>query len=78
MSVDKPTMLFIGKGFAHGFLTKSEYSTMHYLTSTVHNEVLDRGVLWSSIDFIWPVKKPILSKRDMKHPLISDLKCEFS
>ena len=26
LSVDKPTMLFIGKGFAHGFLTKSEYS----------------------------------------------------
>ena len=72
------TIVFISKGYAHGFLSKTQISTMHYFTSTVHQPLLDRGVLWSSIDFKWPIKKPIISDRDMKHPLIKDIKCEFS
>ena len=38
-----------------------------------YNKELDRGVLWSSISFDWPVNKPILSERDLHHPLIGDL-----
>ena len=65
--------IYIGKGFAHGFLSFSENTTMIYCTSTMHNPSLDKGVLWSSIDFDWPVLNPILSERDKNHPLINSL-----
>lgn len=67
------TALLIGKGYAHGFLTLSDDSWMLYTTSTVHCPSLDRGVLWSSIAFEWPVVHPLLSDRDGRHPLIQEL-----
>ena len=68
------TALLIGKGYAHGFLSLAEDSWMMYATTTVHNPELDRGVLWSSIDFDWPTASPILSERDSQHPSIQTLR----
>lgn len=62
------TALLIGKGYAHGFLTLAADSWMLYFTSTVHCPSLDRGILWSSIAFDWPVSDPTLSDRDAGHP----------
>lgn len=62
------TVLLIGKGYAHGFLTLAADSWMLYLTSTVHCPSLDRGILWSSIAFDWPIDEPTLSHRDASHP----------
>lgn len=62
--------LLIGKGYAHGFLSLEYYSSMLYYTTTVHNPELDRGVLWSSIDFDWPIQQPLISERDASHPKI--------
>lgn len=66
--------LLIGKGYAHGFLSIEEDSWMMYATNTVHNPSLDRGVLWSSINFEWPVNAPIISDRDKRHPAIGEHK----
>jgi dTDP-4-dehydrorhamnose 3,5-epimerase len=63
-------VLLIGKGYAHGFLSLDDDSWLLYITSTVHNPSLDKGVLWSSINFNWPISKPILSSRDLRHPPI--------
>jgi len=62
--------LLIGKGFAHGFLALEDESWMLYHTSTEHHPELDRGVLWSSINFDWPIQQPVLSQRDEQHPSI--------
>lgn len=70
LNEDSSKMLFIGIGYAHGFLSLHHDSWMLYYTSTVHNPSLDRGVLWSSIDLEWPVDSPILSDRDRSHPSI--------
>lgn len=75
---EKPEVIMIGKGYAHGFLSLSKNSIMSYLTSTVYAPKFDCGILWSSIDFEWPLTKPILSERDKLHPLIGKHKCEFS
>ena len=64
------TALLIGKGYAHGFFTLDDDSWMLYFTTTVHCPHLDRGVLWSSIAFDWPICEPTLSDRDAGHPLI--------
>lgn len=70
LSESEPTALLIGKGYAHGFLALEDESWMLYSTSTVHQPALDRGVLWSSIDFDWPLQHPLLSQRDQQHPSI--------
>jgi dTDP-4-dehydrorhamnose 3,5-epimerase len=70
--------LFIGKGYAHGFLTVSEKSVVSYLVSKIHDPIHDSGVHWSSIDFDWPIQSPIVSLRDARLPPISNCKCEFS
>lgn len=73
LSEGRNTALLIGKGYAHGFLAIDDDNWMLYYTSTVHCPALDRGVLWSSISFDWPVKEPILSERDSSHPTIQSL-----
>ena len=65
--------LIIGKGYGHGFLSLDDDSWMMYSTTSVHCPSLDRGVLWSSINFDWPIQDPIISKRDRQHPLIGSL-----
>lgn len=70
LSESEPTSLLIAKGYAHGFLALEDESWMLYSTSTVHQPELDRGVLWSSINFNWPIQDPLLSQRDQQHPSI--------
>ena len=70
-------LIFLPKGFAHGFLTLSDNSIVQYMTDKVHSPALDKGVLWNSIDFNWPIKNPLISKRDQSHPSINEIKCEF-
>ncbi len=78
LSENEPIAILIGKGYAHGFLSLSKISIMSYMTSTVYCPSYDSGVLWSSIDFEWPIKNPILSQRDKLHPLLGNHKCKFS
>ena len=66
-------VLFIPQGYGHGFLSLEDDSWILYSTSTVYDKDMDCGVLWSSIDFDWPVNDPILSHRDTLHPSIEDL-----
>jgi dTDP-4-dehydrorhamnose 3,5-epimerase len=66
--------LLIGKGYGHGFLALDDDSWMLYSTTTVHNPALDRGVLWSSIAFDWPVQQPVISERDRTHPVIEAIR----
>ena len=63
--------LYIGKGFAHGFLTISDTATMVYMTSTVHNSDYDTGVRWDSFGFEWNVTNPIVSDRDLNMKVFS-------
>ena len=73
----KQVSLLIGKGYAHGFLSLADNSIMSYMTSTVYDQSNDKGVLWSSIDYDWPIEKPILSLRDSSLPSIGAGLCEF-
>jgi dTDP-4-dehydrorhamnose 3,5-epimerase len=73
-----PISILIGKGYAHGFLSLADSSIVNYLTSTVHSPPNDRGILWSSINFKWPVMNPSLSSRDEAHPSIGIEQCTFS
>ena len=72
LSETNNTALLIGKGYGHGFLALDDDSWMIYFTTSVHNPALDRGVLWSSIAFEWPIQHPVISERDYQHPPIGE------
>ena len=58
-------IIYIPKGVAHGFLSLEDNSKLLYLTDNIYSEKQDTGVRWDSFGFDWPVKKPIISKRDI-------------
>lgn len=64
LSQENAKSLYIGKGYAHGFLTLSESATVVYLTSTVHSPENDKGIHWDSFGFDWGLKEPVISERD--------------
>lgn len=74
LNENKKKAILIGKGYAHGFLSLEKNSTMIYYTSTEHCPDNDTGVHWSSIDFEWPCKNPLISLRDSNLPSIKNIK----
>ena len=57
---------FIPEGFAHGFLCLSKKCTVNYKCSNYRNAKSERTLSWNdkNINIKWPIKKPILSKKD--------------
>jgi dTDP-4-dehydrorhamnose 3,5-epimerase len=71
------TTLVIPSGCAHGFYSYEDDSIVSYVVETNHNKEADQGVLWSSVDFTWPSKSPILSERDQSFPPINQFVTPF-
>tara|TARA_X000000368_G_C23038042_1_gene715518 strand:+ start:283 stop:822 length:540 start_codon:yes stop_codon:yes gene_type:complete len=66
--------IYLPEGIAHGFQVLSENATIHYLQSKIYNEVSDAGILWNSFGMNWPVKNPVMSKRDQAFITFDDYK----
>ena len=72
-----PQMIIIPKGCAHGFCTPWEDAMVTYMTTTVYNPEHDRGLLWTSIPFEWPMDSFEVSKRDTLHPTLQAFDSPF-
>ena len=64
-SVNK-NQLWIPEGFAHGFLCLSDKCIVHYKCSEYRHKESETTLNWrdKTIKIKWPIKKPILSKKD--------------
>ncbi len=69
--------ILIAPGFAHGFLSLSDDTNLLYNVTTSYSKEHDKGVLWKSINFDWPVNHPIISERDKEHYSIDNYINEF-
>jgi len=61
-------MLYVPKGFAHGFQSLIDNSDVLYLMGSYYVRELSKGFAWNdpSINIDWPIKEGIvISKRDM-------------
>lgn len=58
--------LFIPKGFAHGFQSLRDDTTVSYQMSQTYHPQSARGILWNDpeLHIDWPIKNPIMSDRD--------------
>ena len=64
-------MLYVPKGFAHGFQTLEDNSAVLYFISTYYAPESSTGFLWNDpgIDIRWPVvEERVLSDRDLRLP----------
>ena len=67
-------MLYIPKGFAHGFLTLDENTEVFYQMSNEYNKEMAQGIRWDDPTFSinWPSKISIMSERDMNFEAYGD------
>lgn len=71
LSAENKRMLFVPKGFAHGFQTLEKNCLVEYFVSQYYYPGHEAGLLWSdpyfSID--WPIKRVEVSEKDAQWPL---------
>ncbi len=69
LSGENHQQLFIPKGFAHGFVVRSETADFLYKCSDYFDGPDDRGVLWNdpAIGIDWQTADPILSEKDKRY-----------
>lgn len=69
---------WIPEGFAHGFCVVSEYATFSYQCTDLYDATADGSVRWDdpAIGVDWPISDPLLSEKDAKAPLLSDVPAE--
>ena len=66
LSAENHAQLYIPKGFAHGFVVRSETADFLYKCSDYFDADDDRGVLWNdpALGIDWQTASPILSEKD--------------
>tara|TARA_B100000780_G_C21105171_1_gene446203 strand:+ start:796 stop:1320 length:525 start_codon:yes stop_codon:yes gene_type:complete len=66
LSEKNATSIYIPVGFAHGFLALDKENIVLYGCTNYRNKESEASIAWNDKDLKikWPIKKPILSKRD--------------
>jgi dTDP-4-dehydrorhamnose 3,5-epimerase len=79
LKADDHQMFFIPEGFAHGFLTMSEEAEVEYFCSDIYSPENERGIVFNdpSLGIAWPLKNPIVSKKDSLYPHLASADHHF-
>lgn len=66
---------WIPEGFAHGFCVLSEVAVFTYQCTALYDPSADRAIRWNdaAIGVDWPIAEPLLSDKDSKAPLLTDI-----
>ena len=68
--------IYMPPGIAHGFCVLSDQADLHYKVNKKYIPENEGGILWSDndLDIKWPIKKPVISKKDQLYKQLKDLK----
>lgn len=82
LSDDNHRMLFVPKGFAHGFSVLSDIAVFQYKCDNYYAPQSEGAIIWNdpdiNIDWRIPATDVILSEKDKKHPFLKDLETPFT
>lgn len=75
LDVDGPNQIYMAAGFAHGFCVLSNTADLHYKVNQEYASDDECGLQWKDpvVGVEWPIKAPVVSERDQKHPFWEDL-----
>ena len=77
LSSENKRMLYIPRGFAHGFVVLSEEAIFVYKNDNIYMPSSERGIMFNDpdlgIDWRIAPEKIILSEKDKKHPAFADI-----
>lgn len=64
-------MLYVPEGFAHGFITLKDHSSVHYMVTEYYTPGAEGGLRYNdpSFNIEWPMQPVIVSEKDKNHPL---------
>ena len=81
LSDENKKMMFVPKGFAHGFLTLSDYAIFQYKCDELYMPTADAGVNFKdeelSIDWLVDINELIISEKDRVLPRLADIEKEL-
>ena len=79
LSAENKRMLFIPRGFGHGFVTLTDDVEFCYKVDNLYSRECDRGIRFDDpeIGVDWGVKEPVLSQKDTVSPMLSESDCNF-
>lgn len=71
LSAENRKMLYVPKGFAHGFITLENNTEAFYLVTEYYSPEYERGIRWNDpkFDIKWPIEPVEISEKDRNHPL---------
>jgi len=74
LNEENRTMLYVPKGFGHGFLTLTDDSEALYLVTEFYEPEYERGLRWNdpAVSIKWPIEPVVISDKDRKHPLFNE------
>lgn len=83
LSADNRRMLYLPKGFAHGFLVREDNTVVHYLCGDRYDPESEDGIFWKDpvLGIDWPLEvgtPPLLSKRDQGFQTFQEFKWSMS
>ena len=69
LSDENRTMMYVPKGFAHGYLSLDKSNLVYFKNSNYRDADQERGIIWNDIDLNikWSYKKPLISKKDKQN-----------
>jgi len=79
LSSKNKRMLFIPRGFGHGFVTLADDVEFCYKVDNLYSRECDRGVRFDdpAIGVDWGVSEPVLSRKDTESPMLEESDCNF-
>jgi dTDP-4-dehydrorhamnose 3,5-epimerase len=70
LTADSFRMLHVPDGFAHGFITLEDHSSVHYMVTQYYTPGAEAGIRFDDLEFniVWPIPPIRISERDKSHP----------
>lgn len=64
LNEDSHNALYLPRGMAHGFFTRSAPAVVVYQVTSEHSIPQDKGIRWDTFGAKWPLSVPVVSSRD--------------
>ncbi len=81
LSAENKRMLFIPRGFGHGFVTLTDNTEFFYKVDNFYSRADDRGIKYNDptigVDWGTAVNEKLLSRKDVNGPLLDESDCSF-